>query len=328
MIRRSDFITLFGGAAAGWPLAARAQQSAMPVIGFLNGQSQEDWADRVDAVRQGLSQVGFVEGRNVGIEYRFAQSDADRLSTLAAELVSRKVDVIVASGGELAGRAAAAATSSIPIVATFGSDPVEGGLVASLNRPGRNLTGVSLFNVALAEKQVEVLHEAFPDKKDIAALINPRNFNAERFVAAAESATRVLGLRLIIVKVENDREMDDAFLTLAGRSAGALVVLGDPFFTARRKQLVALSARHSIPTMYFSQTFVEAGGLMSYGSNRIAEYQQVGVYAGRILKGDKPAELPILQPTKVEFIVNLKTAKSLGLALPPSLLARADEVIE
>jgi putative ABC transport system substrate-binding protein len=326
-MRRREFITLLGGAVA-WPLAAQAQQPATPLVGFLNGQSQEDWADRVDAVRQGLSQVGFVEGRNVGIEYRFAQSDSDRLSMLAAELVSRKVDVIIASGGELAGRAAAAATSSIPIVATFGSDPVEGGLVASLNRPGRNLTGVSLFNVELAEKQVEVLHEAFPDKKDIAALINPRNFNAKRFLAAAESATKVLGLRLIIVNVENDREMDDAFLTLAGRSAGALVVLGDPFFTARRKQLVTLSARHSIPTMYFSQTFVEAGGLMSYGSNRIAEYQQVGVYAGRILKGDKPAELPILQPTKVEFIVNLKTAKSLGLALPPSLLARADEVIE
>jgi putative tryptophan/tyrosine transport system substrate-binding protein len=328
MIRRREFITLLGGATAAWPIAGHAQQSAMPVVGFLNGQSQEDWADRVDAVRQGLSQVGFVEGRNVGIEYRFAQSDSDRLPTLAAELVGRKVDVIVASGGELAGRAAAAATSSIPIVATFGSDPVEGGLVTSLNRPGRNLTGVSLFNVALAEKQVEVLHEAFPDKKEIAALINPRNFNAERFVAAAESATRVLGLRLIIMNVENDREMDDAFLTLAGRSTGALVVLGDPFFTARRKQLVVLSARNSIPTMYFSRTFVEADGLMSYGSNRIAEYQQVGVYAGRILKGDKPADLPILQPTKVEFIVNLKTAKSLGLALPPSLLARADEVIE
>jgi putative ABC transport system substrate-binding protein len=327
-VRRREFTTLLGGAAAAKPFTAHAQQPAMPVIGFLNGQSLEEWADLVDAVRQGLSQAGFIEGRSVAIEYRFAGNASDRLPALASELVSRKVHLIVATGGDITTRVAAAATSSIPIVGTFGADPVETGLVVSLNRPGKNLTGVSLFNAALAEKQVEMLHLALPGTRDIAALINPRNLNSERFVKAAEAAAGTLGLNLIVMSAEHYGELETTFSILSQRSVGALVVLADPFFNAQRKQLVALAARSSMPTMYFSRTFVEVGGLMSYGSNRAADYRQLGIYAGRILRGDKPGDLPILQPTKVELIINLKTAKALGLDMPPTLLARADEVIE
>jgi putative tryptophan/tyrosine transport system substrate-binding protein len=326
-MRRREFIALLGGAAAAWPLAARAQQPAMPVIGFLNGQSLEQWADQVAAVRKGLSETGYAEGRNLAIEFRFAENRPDRLPELAGDLVRRQVQVIVAGGGDVATRTAMAATSTIPIAASFGGDPIENGFVASLNRPGGNITGVSLFNVELVGKQFEVLRSALPGVMMVGVLANAKNPNTKRLLRAAEAAALKLGLNLHMLTAENDGEIESAFAT-GSQSAGALVVVGDPFFTARRSRVVALAARHRIPTMYYQRGFPEVGGLMSYGSNRTEDYRQLGAYAGKILAGAKPADLPIMQPTKFELVINLNAAKVLGLEVPPTLLAIADEVIE
>jgi putative tryptophan/tyrosine transport system substrate-binding protein len=326
-MKRRQLITLLGGAAA-WPLAARAQQPAVPVIGFLNGQSAEAWANLTDAFRKGLSESGYTEGRNLRIEFRFAQNRSDRLPGLAADLIKRPVQVIVASGGDVAARAAKAATSTIPIVATFGGDPVESGLVASLNRPGGNVTGVSLFNVELVGKQMEVLHRALPGVTRVAILLNDKNPNSKRMLRAAETAAPALAVELLTLTAESDSEMDNAFGAVSQRAAGALIIVGDPLFNARRGQLVALAARHRIPTMYFGREFPEVGGLMSYASSRMEDYRQLGIYAAKILNGTKPADLPVMQPSKLELVINLKTAKALGLDLPDRSLALADEVIE
>jgi putative ABC transport system substrate-binding protein len=307
---------------------ARAQQVAVPLIGFLNGQSAETWADLSDAFRKGLSESGYTEGRNLRIEFHFAQNRSDRLPGLAADLIKRPVQVIVASGGDVAARAAKAATSTIPIVATFGGDPVESGLVASFNRPGGNVTGVSLFNLELVGKQMEVLHRALPGVTRVAILLNDKNPNATRMLRAAEAAAPALAVDLLTLTAENDGGLDNAFGAVSQRAAGALIIVGDPLFHARRGQLVALAARHRIPTMYFGREFPEVGGLMSYASNRMEDYRQLGVYAAKILNGTKPADLPVVQPTKLEFVINLKTAKTLGLTFPPGLIAIADEVIE
>jgi putative ABC transport system substrate-binding protein len=325
-MRRRAFIAALGGAAA-WPLAARAQQAAMPVVGFLNGQSLKQWADQLAAVRKGLSETGYAEGRNLAIEFRFAENRPDRLPELAADLVRRQVQVIVASGGDVAARAATAASSTIPIAASFGGDPVETGFVASLNRPGGNITGVSLFNVELVGKQFEVLRSALPGVMMVGVLANAKNPNSKRMLRAAEAAAPKLGLSLRMLTAENDGEVASAFAT-GSQSAGALLVIADPFFTAQRSQLVALAARHRIPTMYYQRGFPEVGGLMSYGSYRTEDYRQLGAYAGKILAGTKPADLPVMQPSKLELVINLKTAKALGLDVPAKLLALADEVIE
>jgi putative ABC transport system substrate-binding protein len=325
-VKRRAFITLLGGAAVAWPLGARAQQ-AIPVIGFLNGQSLEQWADQVAAVRKGLSETGYAEGRNLAIEFRFAENRPDRLPALAADLVRRQVQVIVASGGDAAARAAMAATSTIPIASSFGGDPVENGFVASFNRPGGNITGVSLLNVELVGKQFEVLRSALPGVMMVGVLANPKNPNTNRLLRAAEAAAPKLGLNLHMLIAENDGEVESAFAA-GSQSAGALVVVGDPSFTARRSRLVELAARHRIPTMYYQRGFPDVGGLMSYGSSRTEDYRQLGAYAGKILAGTKPADLPIMQPSKLELVINLKTAKTLGLEVPLTLLALADEVIE
>jgi putative ABC transport system substrate-binding protein len=326
-VKRRAFITLLGSAAAAWPLAARAQQPAMPAIGFLCGQSMDEWVEQVTAVRKGLSESGYVEGRNVRIEFRFAQNQPDRLPALANDLVAHQVLLIIASGGDVAVRAAKAATSTIPIAASFGGDPVETGLVASLNRPGGNITGVSLFNLELVGKQFEVLRRAFPTVRMVGLLVNTKNFNAKRMLQAAEAAAPTLGLNLQTSTAENDGEIESAFASV-GQHVGALVVVGDPFFTARRSRLIALAAHHRIPTMYYHRAFPEVGGLMSYGSNRWADYRQLGLHAGKILNGTKPADLPVMQPSKFELIINLKTARALGVDLPPMLVSLADEVIE
>jgi putative tryptophan/tyrosine transport system substrate-binding protein len=327
-MRRRAFITLVGGAAAVWPLAARAQQAAVPVVGFLNGQSTEAWAVLTAAFRKGLSESGYMEGRNLRIEFRFAQNRPDRLPGLAADLLTRRVQVIVASGGDVAAHAAQSATSTIPIVATFGGDPVESGFVGSLNRPGGNITGVSLFNVELVGKQIEVLHKALPDITRVGILANDKNPNTKRMLRAAETAAHALGVNLLVLSAASDGEIDNAFVGASQQAAGALVVVGDPFFNARRGNLVQLAVRYRIPTMYFGREFPEVGGLMSYASNRMEDYRQIGAYVAKILKGTKPADLPVMQPSKLELVINLKAAKALGLDLPPTLLALADEVIE
>jgi putative ABC transport system substrate-binding protein len=326
-MRRRDFIALAGSAAAAWPLAARAQQP-MPVIGFLGSASAAPNADSVAAFRQGLGEGGYVEGRNVVIEYRWAENLYDRLPALAAELVRRPVAVIVASGGPVAAQAAKAATSTIPIVFTASSDPIKLGLVASLSRPGGNMTGSAMLTAELDAKRLELLRELVPTARVIGALVNPGRTDAEAQSRDAQEAGRALGLQVIILSASSERNIDTAFASLAGQGIGALLVGADPFFHSRRVQLVALAARHAVPAMYMSRDFAAAGGLMSYGASIADGYRQAGIYAGQILKGAKPADLPIVQPTKFEFMINLKTAKALGLDVPPMLLARADEVIE
>ena len=280
------------------------------------------------AFRQGLSETGYVEGQNVAIEYRWAEGRYDRLPALAADLVGRKVDVIVTSGGDPAALAAKNATSTIPIVFTVGGDPVAAGLVASLARPGGNLTGVSILAVELMPKRLELLSELVPQARVIALLVNPNNPNAERIMRDVQEAARAKGVQLHILKAGTESEIDAAFASLVQLQAGALVVGADPFFNSRREQLVALAARHAVPAIYEWREFAAAGGLISYGASLTAAYRQVGIYAGKILKGAKPADLPVQQPTTFELVVNLKTAKALGLTVPPSILARADEVIE
>jgi len=324
-VRRREFITLLGGAAAAWPLAARAEQAALPVIGYLNFGSPESDTARVTGLRRGLNQTGYVEGRNLVIEYRWAGNQADRLPDLAADLVQLRVAVIV-SPGSLPALAAKAATTSIPIVFGVGNDPVQLGLVASLNRPGGNLTGINAFAVELGAKGLALLHELMPSTATIGFLENPNNpiFETRDVLAAAP----VLGLKVQILKAGTDREIDAAFVSLVQARTGALLVGGDVFFNNRIEQIVALAARHAIPTMYHYREFVVAGGLISYGSSLMDAYREVGLYTARILKGEKPADLPVIQATKLELIINLKTAKALGLQIPDRLLALADEVIE
>jgi putative ABC transport system substrate-binding protein len=323
-MRRRDFIILLASAVA-WPLAARAQQKAMPVIGWLSGGSPGS-LHYVAAFRQGLSETGYVEGQNLAIEYRWAEGHFDRLPELAADLVTRKVDLIAASGP--AALSAKNATSTIPIVFTGVSDPIGGGLVASLARPGGNLTGFSVINLELQPKRLELLSELVPQARVIALLVNPNNSNAVRFIGDVQEAARAKGVQLPILKANTESEIDAAFATLVELRAGGLIIVGDPFFTGQREQLLALASRHATPTIYAWREDVAAGGLISYGSSFAPIYRQVGIYAGRILNGAKPADLPVQQPTTFELVINLKTAKALGLTFPPSILARADEVIE
>ena len=325
-MKRRDFITLVGGAAA-WPLRLSAQP-AMPVIGFLNALGRNDRPNLPEAFRRGLSETGYVEGRNVAIEYRFAENQRDRLPALAADLVARKVAVIAATGGANSILAAKAATTTIPIVFTFGADPAQAGFVTSLNRPGGNVTGVSWFSVMLGGKALGLLHEFFPQAAVIALLVNPKNPEAELPQRDTQEAARILGRQLLVVNASTPDEINAAFASMSQRRASALLVAGDPFFSSRRQQIVALAARDAIPAMYVNREFVEEGGLMSYGNDAVDAYRRAGVYTGRILNGTSPSDLPVDQATKFEFIINLRTAKALGLDVPPGLSARADEVIE
>jgi putative ABC transport system substrate-binding protein len=326
-MRRREFITLFGGVAA-WPLAARAQQPAMPVVGFLNSLERNDRPNLAAAFRRGLSEAGYAEGRNVTIEYRFAENQYDRLPALAADLVGRKVAVIAATGGGNSVLAAKASTTTIPIVFLTGGDPIQEGYVASLNRPGGNITGISWFGTQLGAKGLGLLHELLPNATVIALLTNPNLPEAARATSDAQEAARMLGRQLLVLNASAPSEIDTAFAALRQARAGALLVSGDPFFSSRRQQIVTLAARDAIPAMYFNRELVAEGGLMSYGNDVADAYRRAGVYVGRILNGASPADLPIDQATKFEFVINLKTAKALGLTIPPGVLAIADEVIE
>jgi putative ABC transport system substrate-binding protein len=328
-MRRRDFITLFGGSALAWPLAARAQQPAIPVVGFLSTASPDSYAIRLRAFRQGLKDAGYVEGQNVTIEYRWAEGQNDRLPALAADLVHRQVDAIVAGGGTPSAVAAKAATAAIPIVFEVATDPVKIGFVARLDKPGGNLTGVANLNVEIGPKRLELMHELLPSVTVIAVLVNPANPALfEPFVRSLQTAASGLGLELHILNASTERELDTVFATLVQLKAGALVIGPDVFFNSHIEQIAALAIGHAVPAVYQYRPFVDAGGLLSYGSDEAETYHQVGIYAGRILKGEKPADLPVVQSTKVELIINLKTAKALGLSIPLPLLGRADEVIE
>jgi putative tryptophan/tyrosine transport system substrate-binding protein len=327
-MKRRTFITLLGGTAATWPLVAHAQQPAIPVIGYLALTDREAQAATLAGFRKGLGETGYVEGRNVAIEYRFAYGQNERFPALAADLVGRKVNAIVAMGGTPAALAAKAATTAIPIVFAMGNDPIQDGLVASLARPGGNITGLTTLNVEVGQKKLELLHELIPAASIIALLVNPTNPNAEALARDAQAAARSLGLKLHVVHASTESDLDATFASLVQMRAGGLVIGGDPFLGSRAERLAALALRNSVPALYVAREFVAAGGLMSYGSSFADVFPQVGVYPGRILKGEKPADLPVQQATKIELIINLKTAKALGLTVPPSLLARADEVIE
>ena len=324
-MRRRDFvIVLLGGAV----FSSREGRTQQRLIGFLSAGSADAYAPFVAAFRSALNEAGYVEGRNLAIEYRWAEGHYDRLPELAADLVRSKPEVIVTSGGDIVIGAAKAAAAEIPIVFTSGGDPVARGFVAGLARPGGNMTGVSLLVIELVAKRLEFVQELVPDAAGVAGLVNPKNSNAGRNVAALQEAARAKGVQLHIVEASSEGDFETAFASLAALHAGALVVGADPFFNARRSQIVVLAARHSMPAIYECREFVDAGGLISYGPSLPGVYRQMGAYVGRILGGEKPADLPVVQPTLFELVVNLKTAKTLGLAVPRSILARADEVIE
>jgi putative tryptophan/tyrosine transport system substrate-binding protein len=326
-MRRREFIALLGGTALAWPLDARAQQPTKPVIGFLNTSKPNP--PMLEEFRIGLAENAYYEGQNVLIEYRWAEGRYDRLPALAAELVRKRVDVIVAAGGSNAATAAKAATSTIPIVVLIGGDPVELGLAASFGRPGGNVTGVAQLVVAAEQKRLELIHELVPTAKTIAYLVNPAGPNAKKQIEDAVSQEHALGVKLSVLNASSDGDFDAAFATVAQDRIGALTVGADPFFFMQRDQLTALSMRHAVPTMYFFREFVTAGGLISYGTRLVEGYHQLGVYTGKVLKGAKPADMPITQQSeKIELVINLKTAKALGLDVPLSLLTRADELIE
>jgi putative tryptophan/tyrosine transport system substrate-binding protein len=325
-MKRRAFITLLGGAA--WPLAARAQQPRLPVIGFLNSGFPAERASFVAAFRQGLKETGYVEGRTVAIEYRFAEGHYDRLTSLASDLVDHQVAVIAATGDTVSALAAKRATSTTPIVFVIGGDPVKEGLVASFNRPGGNITGVSVISSALVSKHFELLHELVPQATVVGVLLNSGNPNANFELSDLQSAARSMGLRVVVVRADTESGIESAFASLVQQHAAALLVEPDAFFLDRREQLVALAAHQAIPTIYSRREAPAVGGLISYGTNFAEVYSQAGVYVGRILNGTKPADLPVMQPTKFELVINSKTAKTLGLTVPDKLLALADEVIE
>jgi putative ABC transport system substrate-binding protein len=327
-VKRRQFITLLGGTAAAWPLAVLAQQRAIPLIGFLNSASPGPFATAVDAFRQGLQETGFIEGQNVAIEYRWAEGQYDRLPALAADLVDRQVSVIVAVAGNAPALAAKAATTSIPIVFVSGGDPVSGGLVASLNRPGGNVTGVSWVATALVRKQLELLHRSVGNPALIGALVNPSYPDHGVQLGELREGANAINQEINIVQAATAHDIDMAFVSLVQKGANALIVVNDPFFVSRRDQIVALAARHRMPAIYFSREFAAAGGLLSYGASLVDAARQGGIYTGKILKGEKPTDLPVMQSTKFEFVINLKTAKNLGIEIPPTVLATADEVIE
>ena len=327
-MRRREFITLLGGAAA-WPLAAHAQQTAMPVVGFLNSASVRPWTHLVTAFRSGLKEMGYVEGQNVAIEFRWAEGQFDRLPRLADDLVGRQVAVLVAAGGDPVALAAKGATHTIPVIFHMGEDPIALGLVASFNRPGGNVTGLTLFHIAVTGKRLELLLELIPAAAVIGILVHPGAPTiGENEVRSVQSAAAVLGRQVRILSAINEVQIEEAFAAAAQQRIAALIISGDAFFTNRRNQVATLAARYAIPTIYAWREYVAAGGLLSYGNSLTDGYRRVGVYTGRVLKGEKPADLPVMQPTKFELAINLKTAKALGLEVPASLLARADEVIE
>jgi putative ABC transport system substrate-binding protein len=327
-MKRREFITVLGGAAA-WPLAARAQQPAMPVIGFLSPTSPEGWAQRLRGFRQGLKDTGHVEGENVAIEYRWAEGQIDRLPVLAADLVRRRIAVIAAPGGNAPAFAARAATTTIPIVFIVGEDPVRLGLVASLARPGGNLTGSNFFTTELGAKRLELLRQLVPAAARVAVLVNPANPNvAESIASDVEAAARPLGLQIQVINASTIHEIDTAFASMVRERFDAVFVGSDAYLNSRRVQLTHLASRHAIPATYGVRDYVEAGGLMSYGANIVDAFREIGAYAGRILKGAKPADLPVVQASKFELVINAGTARMLGLTVPPQLLATADQVIE
>ena len=326
MIRRREFIMLLGGATAAWPLAAWAQQQAMPVIGFLYPGALERNGNLVAAFRKGLAERGYIEGRNVAIEFRAAGGEIDRVPAMVADLVRRQVAVIFANGPAVI--AAHAATTTIPIVFQIAPDPVQLGLIVSMSRPGGNLTGSTSLNVEVGQKRLELLHEMAPQAMVLALLVNPTNPNTEALSSDLHAAARTLGLQLQVLHASAEREIDAVFTTLLQLQAGGLMIGHDAFFNSQSERLATLALRRAMPTIYQFREFAAAGGLMSYGTDLADSYRQTGVYASRILKGEKPGDLPILQPTKFELFINLKTAKALGLDVPPTLLARADEVIE
>jgi putative ABC transport system substrate-binding protein len=327
-MKRREFITLLGGAAAAWPLAARAQQPTMPVIGFLHASSPEASPNLVAAFRKGMSESGYVEGANVTIEYRWAQNDNARLPELAADLVRRRVAVIATPGSGAAALAAKAATATIPIIFGMGLDPVQSGLVTSFNRPGGNVTGISYMQAELGAKQLGLLHEIAPGAARFAALVNPNDPTAESVIRNVQAGASAIGRHVEVFTASSNRDISRAFASIVQKRIDALVVSPDPLFGSHRVQLAVLAARHAIPAIYSDRQYAAAGGLMSYGTSLAEQYRQVGIYAGRALKGDRPADLPVMRATKFELIINLQTAEALGIQVPAVLLVRADEVIE